>query len=179
MTQEKNELREEKASLKSEVDNLTTQYQQRLGYFHSWATLDPSVVVHHPVYPFPLPFPVPSAPLPIHPVQTYPFFHNLNHGTISNPYPTCMPYSSSSIPQVELSSDWHSGQILHERSTRSHASSHNETRNKTSDHDQRNPGELNGAFSDVATELELKTPGSAVFSKSKSAPDVVGSTLPS
>ncbi|URD82187.1 hypothetical protein MUK42_34511 [Musa troglodytarum] len=170
LTQEKNELRDEKAKLKSEIDDLNSQYQQRIRVFYPWATMDPSLVIGRPPYPFPMPVPIPSAAIPIHPVHSYPFFHGPIPGTISNPCSTYMPNSPSN-PQVEQSSNQHINQNLHIKDSRSLTSSHQDSKSKPSDQHQRNSGQRSDDFSDVATELELKTPGSAVHSQSTSAHD--------
>ncbi|CAL9782146.1 unnamed protein product [Musa acuminata subsp. burmannicoides] len=170
LTQEKNELRDEKAKLKSEIDDLNVQYQQRLRVFYPWATMDPSLVIGRPPYPFPMPVPIPSAAIPIHPVHSYPFFHGPIPGTISNPCSTYMPNSPSN-PQVEQSSNQHINQNMHIKDSRSQTSSHQDSKSKPSDQHQRNSGQRSDDFSDVATELELKTPGSAVHSQSTSAHD--------
>ncbi|WOL10818.1 transcription factor bHLH121 [Canna indica] len=159
LTQEKNELREEKANLKSEIDDLNIQYQQQLRVFCPWATMDPSLIVGRPSYPFPMPIPIPSAAaLPIHPVQPYPFFHSPVARTMSNSFPSCVPYSSPCNPQVEQSSN--TKDAISETSSLQHP------RRKSSGHYQRNSGERSDDVSDVATELELKIPGSTVQSHS-------------
>ena len=91
--QEKNELREEKASLKSDIENLNVQYQQRLRVMFPWGHVDPSVVVS-PSYSYTtVPIPVPPGPIPVHPsLQPFPFFGNQNPGAIPGPCSTFIPY---------------------------------------------------------------------------------------
>ncbi|KAJ4966862.1 hypothetical protein NE237_018711 [Protea cynaroides] len=160
LTQEKNELREEKASIKSDIDNLGVQYQQRLGVMFPWATMDPSVVMAPPSYPFPVPVPVPPGPIPMHPsMQLYPFFRNQSPGAIPNPCSTYVPYSSPINPQTEHpSTRYFSPQ--QQPNSRSHTSSKHDSRSKSLDHQRGSNVERSDASNDVATDLELKTPGS-------------------
>ena len=70
-----NYLREEKASLKSAIENLNVQYQQRLRAMLPWSAIDPSVVVRPPYYPFPVLVlvPIPIGSIPMHPsMQPHP-----------------------------------------------------------------------------------------------------------
>ncbi|ONK57104.1 uncharacterized protein A4U43_C10F16660 [Asparagus officinalis] len=159
LTQEKNELREEKATLKSEIDNLNSQYQQRLRCVYPWAPVDPSVVMGPPPYPYPVPVPIPSAPIPVHPMQPYPFFRNQTPGAYV-PYTSSTDHSSSqNLPHSQPNS-------------RSQTSSQQDSRSKPLDLQHRNGSEKSDDFSDVVTELELKTPGSAgMSSHSKAAKD--------
>ncbi|PKA56527.1 Transcription factor bHLH121 [Apostasia shenzhenica] len=153
LTQEKNELREEKAALKSEIDDLNVQYQQRLRCMYPWPTVDPSVAIGPPPpYSFPVAVPVPAGRMPFHAsIQPYPFFPN------SPPY---LSYHSHCNPYAEQQST----QCLPPQSN----SSINRHQS-TNQHDTRNPSgsERSAGFSDVATELELKIPGSSVPSNVK------------
>jgi len=173
LTQEKNELREEKATLKSEIDNLNAQYQQRLRCLYPWAAVDPSVVMG-PAAPYPYPVPViPSAPIPIHPLQPYPLFQNQTPGAVPTPCSAYMPYTSAGNPQVEHSFSQRLPPHPHP-SSRSQTSSRQDSRSKSLDLQQRTGTEKSDDFSDVVTELELKTPGSAgTSSHSKAAKDQV------
>lgn len=167
LTQEKNELREEKATLKSEIDNLNAQYQQRVRCIYPWAAVDPSVVMGPPPYPYPMPVPIPSAPIPIHPsLQPYPFFRTQAPGAIPNP--SYVPYTAPCNPQVEQPS---SHRIPHPNSSRSNTASRQDSK-KSSDHQQHSSEERSEDFSDVVTELELKTPGSAVTSSNLKTTEV-------
>lgn len=133
LTREKNDLREEKASLKSDIENLNVQYQQRLGATFPWATIDHSVVMHPPSYPLPvpLPMPIPAGPIPMHPsLQPFPFFGNQNHGGIANPCSTFVPYVTPN-PMIEQSTQYLPS-ALHP-SNRSHIESKQDSRNKPSD----------------------------------------------
>lgn len=152
LTQEKNELREEKASLKFEIDNLNVQCQQRLSVMYPWGAIDPSVVMAPP-YSFPVALPMPARPIPIHPsMQPFPFFGNQNPVAIPTPCSTFMPYSSSVNPQTDQASI--------ECESTSHISNKQECRRKSLDAGTGNNDEKDDYSSDVVTELELKTPGS-------------------
>lgn len=152
LTQEKNELREEKAALKSEIDNLNAQYQQRLRCVYPWGAVDPSVVMAPPPpYPYPVPVPIASAPIPIHTLQPYPFFRSQTPGAAPSPCPAYVPFSSPCTPQADPST-----------SHRPPPNPHPNCRSQTSGRqDPRSKSERNDDFSDVVTELELKTPGSS------------------
>nr|WIE96087.1 basic helix-loop-helix transcription factor [Loropetalum chinense var. rubrum] len=154
LTQEKNELREEKATLKSDIDNLNIQHQQRLGVMFPWTAIDPSVVMGSP-YSFPVPVPVRPAPIPIHPsLQPFPFFGNQNSGAIPNPCSNFIPYPNPANPQIERPSAQYA--------STSHISSKKDSRSKSSEEHQRGSiAEKCDDSNDVATELELKMPGSA------------------
>ncbi|KAG0448546.1 hypothetical protein HPP92_027774 [Vanilla planifolia] len=169
LTQEKNELREEKAAVKSEIDNLNVQYQQRLRCLYPWATVEPSVFVGPPPYPFSLSVPLPTGPLPFHPsIQPYPFFQNQIPTSLpipSNPYATCSPF-------VEQ----HSSQHSHPSSNRHRTATQHEPRSRSSECRPCNGPERSSDYSDVVTELELKMPGSAAPSDSKRPANEQGSS---
>ncbi|KAK9164461.1 hypothetical protein Syun_005363 [Stephania yunnanensis] len=157
LAQEKNELREEKASLKSEIDNLNVQYQQRLRVMFPW-TIDPAVVMAPPSYPFPVQVPVPAGPIAMHPsLQPYPFFRNQNPGAIPNPCSTFVPYSVPATQVDQPSSQYLSPQL--QPSSRSHSPG-KDTKNKSTDPQKSRNGERKDDSNDVATDLELKMPGS-------------------
>ncbi|KAL3515024.1 hypothetical protein ACH5RR_021926 [Cinchona calisaya] len=159
LTQEKNDLREEKASLKSDIENLNAQYQQRLRAMYPWAGMDHSVVMHPTSYPFPLPMPIPAGPIPMHPsLQPYPLFGNQNAAVVPNPLSTFVPYvAPNSI--TEQQSTQNVSQVT-QPGSRSHASTRQDSRPKTfNQKDSRS--EKSETSDDVATDLELKTPGSA------------------
>ncbi|XP_052142752.1 transcription factor bHLH121 [Oryza glaberrima] len=155
LTQEKNELRDEKVSLKFEVDNLNTQYQQRMRVLYPWTGMEPSVVIGPPLpYPFsvpvPVPVPIPSGAVPMHPqLQAYPYFRNQTSGTVSNPCTPYMAYTQPIHPPTDQLSNQFSAPVQHSSSNRSHSMAQ-DSRSKSSDD-----------FDDVATDLELKTPGSS------------------
>lgn len=146
LTQEKHDLREEKASLKSDIENLNLQYQQRVrasSSIYPWGGhMDQSVVMqphpHPPTYPYPIPMQMPMPPMHHPPIQPYPFFGNQNP---SNPCSTFFQYVSP--PPV------------HQPSSRSHVSTRQPSKNKSS-------SGKNEDSNDVATELELKMPGSTL-----------------
>ena len=155
LTQEKNDLREEKASLKSDIENLNAQYQQRLRATFPWATMDPSVMMRPPSYPMPMPMPVPipPGPIPMHPsLQPYPFFGNQNH-VIPNPCSTFVPYVPPNAMIDQQSTQYMSPAMQP-------GSSKQDSRNKASDRQGESKIGKNEASNDVATDLELKTPGS-------------------
>ncbi|XVE93788.1 hypothetical protein REPUB_Repub01dG0225000 [Reevesia pubescens] len=152
LTQEKNDLKEEKASLKSDIDNLNSQYQQRVRTMFPWATVDHSVVMAPPSYPFPVPMAMPPpGAIPMHPsMQPFPYFANQNPGVI-NPCSTFVPYMTPNtmveqhvIPPAQPGSQ-------------SHASGKQDSKNKSSGESKI---EKTVGSNDVATDLELKTPGS-------------------
>lgn len=150
--QEKNELREEKSSLKADIENLNTQYQQRLRVMFPWAGIDPAVVMAAP-YTYPLPLPVTPSPIPMHPsLQPYPFFGNHAPGTISAPCSTFIPFSTTGNLPVEQPSSQHASS--------SHVSSRRESKLKLVN-DQRTSVDRSDNSNDVVTELELKIPGSS------------------
>ena len=153
LTQEKNELREEKASLKSDIENLNAQYQQRLRVMFPWATMDPSVVMGPP-YSYPVSVPVPPGPIPMHPsLQPFTFFGSQNPGAIPNPCSTFVPYTAAANHPVEQPSAQYA--------SNSHISSKQDSRSKSSDHPKRSNVERCDESNDVATDLELKMPGSS------------------
>ncbi|GAB4847534.1 hypothetical protein Ancab_026593 [Ancistrocladus abbreviatus] len=152
LTQEKNELREEKTSLKSDIENLNIQHQQRLRVMFPWAPVDPhpSVVIG-PHYSFPMPLAVPAAPIPMHPsLQPFPFFQNQNPGAIRSTYVT---YPTAANLHVEQQST--------QCPSISRTSSKQDSRSKPSVCQRSRHYERSDDSDDVATELELKTPGSS------------------
>jgi hypothetical protein len=164
LTQEKNDLREEKASLKSDIENLNLQYQQRLRATFPWG-MDHSVMMHPPTYPFPVPVPMPQGPMPMHPsMQPYPFFANQNPAVVPNPCSTFVPYLAPPNTMMEQQQSAH---YISMPGTRPHVSRKQESRNKSSDIGESKSGKTEDS-NDVATELELKTPGSTVDQDSSS-----------
>ncbi|KAK7310135.1 hypothetical protein RJT34_07435 [Clitoria ternatea] len=154
LMQEKNELREEKTSLKSDVENLNAQYQQRVRAMFPWTAIDHSVVMSSP-YSYPVPIPIPTAPISIHPsLQPFPFFGNQNPGHLPNPCSMYVPYSTPTHPSAEPSSAQYASM--------SHTSNQKESRSKSPGHRRpRDDAERCSESHDVATELELKMPGSS------------------
>ncbi|XP_022896065.1 transcription factor bHLH121-like [Olea europaea var. sylvestris] len=150
LTQEKNDLREEKTSLKSDIECLNAQYQQRLQSMYPWLGMDHSVVMHPPTYPFPMPMPIPTGPIPMHPsVHPYPYYGNQNPTTF-------VPYVTHNNTMMEQQST-HVSHVA-QPGNRSHVSSKQDSRNKSSDGES--SIEKSDDSNDVATDLELKTPGS-------------------
>ncbi|XP_062082289.1 transcription factor bHLH121 [Humulus lupulus] len=157
LTLEKNDLREEKTSLKSDIENLNVQCQQRVRTMFPWAAMDHSVVMAPTSYPYPVPMPMPQGPIPMHPhMQPYPYYGNQNPGVIPNPCSTFVPYITPTT-LVEQQSQQYVTPIVQPVS-RSNVSGKQDSRNKSSGESKIEKSEDS---SDVATNLELKTPGSA------------------
>ncbi|XWS42173.1 hypothetical protein CRYUN_Cryun17cG0145200 [Craigia yunnanensis] len=153
LTQEKNEFREEKASIKADIENLNVHCQQRLRVMFPWTGIDPSVVMAPP-YSYPVPLPVPTGPIALHPpLQPFPFFGNHNPSAIANPCSTFMPYSTTTNPAI--------GQPSSQQESSSQTSSKKESRSKSMDDQRGSNGDRCDHSNDVATELELKMPGSS------------------
>ncbi|XP_030466068.1 transcription factor bHLH121 isoform X2 [Syzygium oleosum] len=153
LMQEKNELREEKSSLKSEVENLNVQYQQRMRVMYPWAAMDPSVIMG-PAYSYPVPIPVPPGPIPMHPqLQPFPFFGNQNASAIPAPCSTFIPYSMPANPTIEQQSTQYASS--------SHVSNKQDSKSTSSDHRRGSNAEQHEDSNDVATDLELKMPGTS------------------
>ncbi|XP_075108475.1 transcription factor bHLH121 isoform X3 [Nicotiana tabacum] len=154
LTQEKTDLREEKASLKSDIESLNAQYQQRLRTMYPWAGMDPSMVMRPPSYSYPVPVPIPTGAIPMHPsLQPYPFFGNQNPAAVPNP---CSPFVQYMAPST-LMEQQPAQQIspVMQPSNRTHGSGRQES-------DQGESRiEKNEDSNEVATNLELKTPGPA------------------
>jgi FtsZ-binding cell division protein ZapB len=106
LIKEKNELREEKASLKSDIENLNSQYQQRVRAMPPWTAIDHSVVMSSPyTYPIPMPMPIPPGPVSIHPpMQPFPYYGNQNPGHIPSLSSMYIPFSAPAIPPIEMPS---------------------------------------------------------------------------
>ncbi|MED6108440.1 hypothetical protein PIB30_024011 [Stylosanthes scabra] len=161
LMQEKNELREEKASLKSDIDNLNSQYQQRARMMFPWTAIDHSVVMAPPPYSYPVPIPIPPAPVPIHPtLQPFPYFGNQNPPHIPTPCSTYVPFSAPTNAAVELPSAQYA--------SASHVPSRKDSRSKSPAHRRISDADRCGESHDVATELELKMPGSSTQEESTS-----------
>ncbi|CAK7334271.1 unnamed protein product [Dovyalis caffra] len=153
LMQEKNELREEKASLKADIENLNAQYHQRARAMFPWAAVDRSAVMPPP-YSYTVPVPVPPGPIPMHPsLQPFVFFGNQNPGAIASTCSTFIPYPTpanhpNDQPPAQHASD-------------SHFSSKQDSRSKSTDHHRGRNKERCDDSNDVATDLELKMPGSS------------------
>lgn len=154
MTQEKNDLREEKASLKSDIESLNAQYQQRARVMFPWPVMDHSVVMAPPSYPFPVPVALPSGPIPVHPtMQPYPFYATPNPGVIPNSHSTMLPFATPNVQVEQLSGHYAAPPM--QLGYQYLVSSNKNDRSKERKH------EKSGSSNDVTTDLELKTPGSA------------------
>ncbi|KAJ8530254.1 hypothetical protein K7X08_037089 [Anisodus acutangulus] len=154
LTQEKNDLREEKASLKSDIESLNSQYQQRMRTMYPWAGMDHSMVMHPPSYSYPMPVPVPIGPVPMHPsLQPYPFFSNQNPAVVPNPCSSFVQYMTPST-LIEQQPTQYMPPIIQPGSM-----TRQESRNKSSDQGESRIAKSEGS-NEVATDLELKTPGS-------------------
>ncbi|CAG7889758.1 unnamed protein product [Brassica rapa] len=146
LTQEKNDLREEKTSLKSDIENLNLQYQQRLRSMSPWgAAMDHTVMMAPPPsFPYPMPMAMPPGSIPMHhpPMPSYTYFGNQNPSMMPAPY---MPYMPPNTVVEQQS-------VHIPQSNRSR-----EPRTKVSRESRSDKAEDSN---DVATQLELKTPGS-------------------
>ncbi|WCJ32618.1 basic helix-loop-helix (bHLH) DNA-binding superfamily protein [Euphorbia peplus] len=153
LMQEKNELREEKASLKSDIESLNVQYQQRMRVMFPWGAVDPSVVMG-PTYPYPVPVPVPPGSIAMHPsMQPFPFFGSQNPGAIPGACSTFIPYATPANPPNE--------QQPIQYASSSHVSSRQDSISESADQRRGSSSEKCHDSNDVATELELKMPGSS------------------
>lgn len=153
LMQEKNELREERSSIKSEIENLNVQYQQRMRVMYPWTAMDPSVIMG-PAYSYPVPIPIPPGPIPMHPqLQPFPFFGNQNASAVPAPCSTFIPYSMPANPTTEQQSTQYASS--------SHMSSKQDCRSRSSDPRMGSDAEQHEDSSDVATDLELKMPGTS------------------
>lgn len=156
LAQEKNDLKEEKALLKSDIENLNDRYQQRLRATYPWASMDHSVVMAPAPYPFPVPMQMPPGPFPLHPsMQPYTFFGNQNPGVIANPCSTFVPYIAPTSLVEQQSRN--APPFVHP-GNQSHNLSNQDTRSKSSCESKI---EKTVDSNEVATYLELKTPGSS------------------
>lgn len=155
MTQEKNDLEEEKSLVRSDIDSLNIQYQQR---FQSFPPFSP------PAYPFPMPLAVPpTGSIPMHPsAQPYPFmqtsFMYQIPGPIQNPCSSFVPYIAPNVLVEQRSTQCMSPNA--QPSSRSDSSFKQGSQNKsvTHSHSKTNNSENSN---DVTTNLELKTSGSS------------------
>ena len=146
--QEKNELREEKTSLKSDIENLNAQYQQRVRVTFPWTAIDHSVVMAPP-YSYPVPIPIPSAPIPLHPsLQPFPFFGNQNPSPVPNPCSTYVPFSAPANPPVEQPT----GQFA----SMSNTSSKQDSRSKSPDHGRTGNAERCGESNETLSKATRK-----------------------
>ncbi|GAA0184034.1 basic helix-loop-helix transcription factor [Lithospermum erythrorhizon] len=147
LSQEKNDLREEKSSLKSDIESLHGEYQQRMRSMNPW--MDHSMVMHPP-YTYSLPMPVATGPMPMHQsMQAYQFVPNL--------CPTFVPFMAPT-PLIEQPPTPHESSVM-QIGDASHVSSKQNPRYKSSDQGN-SISEKTEDSSPVATDLELKTPGS-------------------
>ncbi|KAL5752497.1 hypothetical protein ACOSQ2_023004 [Xanthoceras sorbifolium] len=155
LMQEKNELREEKVSLKSDIESLNVQYQQRLRIMFPWASVEPPVVMAPPPYSYPVAVPVPPGSIPMHPsLQAFPYFGNQNPAAIPNPCSTFIQYPTPTNHSIEPQSTQYASS--------SQISSKQDARSRSSDRQKGNNAERSGdSNDDVATDLELKMPGSS------------------
>lgn len=156
MTQEKNDLREEKTALKSDIDRLGAQCQQRVGpaAAYPWVAMD-SVLQHPPSYPYPMPIP---GPIPMHhmSMQPYPFFGSPNPGMYANPCSTFIPYMAPNPPPEHPSTQDVSPPL--QPGSRTQVSARQGIGTSSDKHERQ--VNRNENSSDVPTNLELKTPGS-------------------
>lgn len=153
--QEKNELREEKSSLKSDIESLNAQYQQRLRIMFPWTGVEQPVVMSPPPYSYPVAVPVPPGPIPMHPsLQPFPYFRNQNPAAIPNPCSTFIQHPTPTNHSTE--------QHLTQYASSSQISSKQDSGRRSLDHQKNNNAERSAdSNDDVATDLELKMPGSS------------------
>lgn len=160
MTQEKNDLKEEKASLKSDIEKLNIQYQHRSRAIFPWGPVDHSVVMGQALpasYPFPMPMAVPSAPIPVHPtIPPYTFFTSPNPNIIPNSCSTFVPYVTPGTQVEQLPAQFVPPLMQH--GNVSHVSTNVDKKNKPSGENKTRKSDNSN---EVATNLELKTPGSS------------------
>ncbi|GER55254.1 basic helix-loop-helix (bHLH) DNA-bindingsuperfamily protein [Striga asiatica] len=152
-----NDLREEKDSLKSDIENLNAQYSHRMRAMYPWAGMDHSVVMHSSTYPYPVPMPItmPAGPIPLHPsLQPYPYYNNQNPPVVHNPCSTYIPYVANNAV-----TEHHSTQhAVPQSNNRSNGLGKQGPRYKNYDGESRI--EKSDDSNDITTDLELKTPGS-------------------
>ncbi|KAK2657007.1 hypothetical protein Ddye_010059 [Dipteronia dyeriana] len=155
LVQEKNELREEKTSLKSDIENLNVQYQQRLRIMFPWGGVEAPVVMAPPPYSFTVAVPVPPGPIPMHPsLQPFPYYGNQNPAAIPNPCSTFIQYPTPTNHSIEQQSTQYASSSL--------ISSKKDSRSRSSNHQKGNNAERSSnSNEEVATDLELKMPGSS------------------
>lgn len=157
LAQEKSDLREEKPLLTSDIENLNAQYQQKLRATYPWAVMDHSVVMAPAPFPFPVPMQMPPGPFPLHPsLQPYTFFGNPDPRVIANPCSTFVPY----IPPNSLTEQQspQNAPPFIQSGNRSDNFSEQNSRSKFS---VESKIEKSVDSNEVATYLELKTPGSS------------------
>ncbi|TXG59791.1 hypothetical protein EZV62_014364 [Acer yangbiense] len=155
LVEEKNELREEKTSLKSDIENLNVQYQQRLRIMFPWVGVETPVVIAPPPYSYSVALPVPPGPIPMHPsLQPFPYYGNQNPAAIPNPCSTFIQYPTPTNHSIE--------QQYTQYASSSQISSKQDSRSRSSNHQKGNKAERsNDSNEEVATDLELKMPGSS------------------
>lgn len=143
--------------LKSDIEILNAQYQQRLRATYPWAAMDNSVVMAPAPFPFPVPMQMPPGPFPLHPsLQPYTFYGNQNPAVISNPCSTFVPYIAPNS-LIEQQSSRNAPPYSHP-GYQSHNLSKQETGSNSSSGSKI---EKSVDSNEVATYLELKTPGSS------------------
>jgi hypothetical protein len=142
---------------------LDNQYQQRIQMLYPWTAMDPSGVIGpRPSFPFPVPVPIQPQ------LQAYPFFRNQTFGAIANPCTAymAMAYSQPRHPPSDQQSNQFSTPVQHSASGRSHSPAQ-DSGSKSSTLHHASCGGRNDVFGDVATDLELKIPGSSAPSHSE------------
>uniref|UniRef100_A0A0A9EWF9 Uncharacterized protein n=1 Tax=Arundo donax TaxID=35708 RepID=A0A0A9EWF9_ARUDO len=129
---------------------------------YPWTGMEPSIVIGLPQpYPYLVPVPIHSGSVPMHPpLQAYPFFRSQTSGTIPNPCPPNMAYTQPCHPPTDQPSNQFNTPVPHSSSHRSNSHAQ-DCRSKSSTLQQANCGVRSSGVADVATDLELKTPGSS------------------
>ena len=140
---------------------------------YPWAGMEPSVVMGPPpAYPYPVPVPIPSGAVPMHPqLQTYPFFHSQTSGTIPNACIPYMAYTQPCHPPTDQPSNQLNTPVAHSSSHRSNSPAQ-DCRSKSSTLQQPSCGVRSSGVGDIATDLELKIPGSSCQSHAEIANNV-------
>lgn len=117
-----------------------------------WATVD-SPILMAPPYSFPVALPVPPGTVPMHPtMQPLPFVAN-QHSATPNPCSTFIPYLGPVIPRIDQSATLNASTSSISGPKTSSGRSFDEQRSSRNKVDN---------SKDVATDLELKIPGSTV-----------------
>ncbi|XP_027361003.1 transcription factor bHLH121-like isoform X2 [Abrus precatorius] len=148
LTAEVNRLKKEHKALSEE----SREYEQRVRIMFPWTAIDHSVVMSSP-YSYPVPIPISPGPISIHPaLQPFPFFGNQNPGHVPNPCSMYVPYPTPTNPL---------GEIPPAQYASTSVSNQKESPSKSPIYRRPIDAERCSTSHDVATELELKMPGSS------------------
>ncbi|CAH9057224.1 unnamed protein product [Cuscuta europaea] len=120
---------------------------------YPWAGMEHPLVMRPPPYPYPVSVPIPAGPIPMHPpMQPYPFFGTPNAAVMHNNFPTFVPFMTPN-PIIEQPPA-HIYPVAQPHHRTIHGSTKQDSR-KSSDTQI-----SDDSTDEVATDLELKTPGS-------------------